>query len=148
MTTLVNVPIEYQTIDNTKSNKYWLAYFRKSYEEFNGVSTSSMKKQFYTLEEQIERYSTNLAYWYIQLEMDKKESNVKYLKDVQPKDVFIKSQIVRLMNIIRNIFPSNITPLIHQQAIDIKHNTLKEYKQEYFTPPEVVDIINKMIEVS
>ena len=66
-----NIPITRHFIKDTESNKYWLDYFRKSYEEFTGVSTATIKKQFYTLEEQIERYSINLAYWYIQLEMEK-----------------------------------------------------------------------------
>ena len=124
---LIDVPIERQSIDDTKSNRYWLDYFRKSYETFTSASTTNVKKQFYTLEEQMERYSKNLAYWYIQLEMEKSEINVKYAKDIQPKKVFIKSQIVRLMEIIKDIFPSTITPLVHQKAVAIKNNTLKEY---------------------
>ena len=55
MSILVNVPIERQIIKNTKSNKYWLEYFRKSYEEFTGISTATIKKELYTLEESIER---------------------------------------------------------------------------------------------
>ena len=119
-----NIPIERQLIEDTKSNKYWLDYFRKSYEEFTGISTATIKKQLYTLEEQIERYSINLAYWYIQLEIEKTESNVKYPKGIQPKRMFIKSQIIRVINIIKDIFPSNITPTIHKKAIDIKNNNV------------------------
>ena len=48
---LIDVPIERQIIKDTKSNKYWLGYFRKSYEQFTGVSTATLKKQLYTLEE-------------------------------------------------------------------------------------------------
>ena len=73
----------------------------------------------------MERYSINLAYWYIQLEIEKTESHVKYSKGTQPKSVFIKSQIIRLMNIIKDIFPSNISPSIHQTAIDIKEHHKK-----------------------
>ena len=65
MIRIVNIPIERQRIKDTKSNKYWLAYFRKSYEQFTGVSTATIKKELYTLEETMERYSINLAYWYI-----------------------------------------------------------------------------------
>ena len=126
MSILVNVPIERQIIKNTKSNKYLLEYFRKSYEEFTGISTATIKKELYTLQESIERYSINLAYWYIQLEMEKTESNVKYSKGIQPKSMFIKSQIVRLINIIKDFYPSNITTTIHKKAIDIKNNLNKE----------------------
>ena len=126
MIRIVNIPIERQRIKDTKSNKYWLDYFRKSYEEFTGVSTATIKKELYTLEEQIERYSINLAYWYIQLEMEKTESNIKYSKGIQPKSMFIKSEIIRIMNIIKDIFPSNITTTIHKNAIDIKNNNLNK----------------------
>ena len=126
MIRIVNIPIERQRIKDTKSNKYWLDYFRKSYEEFTGVSTATIKKELYTLEETIEMYSTNLAYWYIQLEMEKTESNVKYSKGIQPKSMFIKSQIVRLINIIKDFYPSNITTTIHKKAIDIKNNHLNK----------------------
>ena len=77
---LINVPIERQIIKNTTSNKYWLEYFRKSYEQFTGVSTATLKKQLYTLEEQMERYSLNLAYWYIQLEMEKNRTAYEIFK--------------------------------------------------------------------
>ena len=126
MIRIVNIPIERQRIKDTKSNKYWLDYFRKSYEEFTGISTATIKKQLYTLEEQIERYSINLAYWYIQLEIEKTESNVKYPKGIQPKSMFIKSQIIRVINIIKDIFPSNITPTVHKKAFDIKNNNLNK----------------------
>ena len=125
MIRIVNIPIERQRIKDTKSNKYWLDYFRKSYEQFTGVSTATIKKQLYTLEEQIERYSLNLAYWYIQLEMEKTESNVKYPKGIESKSIFIKSQIVRLINIIKDYHSSNITKTIHKNAIDIKNNYFK-----------------------
>ena len=123
MVRIVNVPTERQIIKDTKSNKYWLGYFRKSYEQFTGISTATIKKQ----EEQIERYSMNLAYWYIQLEMEKTVSNVKYSKGIQPKSMFIKSQIIRIINIIKDIFPSNLTPTIHQKAIDINNNNVVNY---------------------
>ena len=118
-----NVPITRHLIEDTETNKYWLDYFREGYEQYTGVSTTTIQKQLYTLEEQVERYSRTLAYWYIQLEMEKTEPHVNYPNDIQPKSEFIKSQIVRLMNIIRDIFPSNITPTIHQKALDIKNNT-------------------------
>ena len=123
MNILVNVPLERQLIEDTKTNRYWLDYFRESYEQFIGVSTATIKKQLYTLEEQIERYSKNLAYWYIQLELEKTESHVNYPNDIQPKSEFIKSQITRLLNIIKDIFPPIIPPTIHEKAIDIKNNT-------------------------
>ena len=126
MSILVNIPITRHFIKDTESNKYWLDYFRKSYEEFTGVSTATIKKQFQTLEEQIERYSLNLAYWYIQLEIEKTESNVKYPKGIESKSMFIKSQIVRLINIIKDYHSSNITKTIHKNAIDIKNNLNKE----------------------
>ena len=126
MVRIVNVPTERQIIKDTNSNRYWMAYFRKSYEEFTGVSTATIKKKFYTLEEQIERYSINLAYWYIQLEMEKTESNVKYPKGIESKSIFIKSQIVRLINIIKDYHSSNITKTIHKNAIDIKNNNLNK----------------------
>ena len=50
MSILVNIPTERQLIEDTKSNKYWLDYFRKSYEQYTGVSTTTIKKQLYTLE--------------------------------------------------------------------------------------------------
>jgi len=123
MSILVNVPIVRQLIEDTNSNRYWLDYFRTSYEEFIGVSTATIKKQLYTLEEQVEKYSRNLAYWYIQLELEKTESHVNYPNDIQPKNEFIKSQITRLLNIIKDIFPSVVPPTIHEKAIDIKNNT-------------------------
>ena len=126
MIRIVNIPIERQRIKDTKSNKYWLDYFRKSYEEFTGVSTATIKKELYTLEESIERYSINLAYWYIQLEMEKTESNVKYPKGIESKSIFIKSQIVRLINIMKDHHSSNITKTIHKNAIDIKNNNLNK----------------------
>ena len=138
MVRIVNVPIERQIIKDTKSNRYWLEYFRKSYEQFTGVSTATIGKQLYTREESIERYSINLAYWYIQLEMEKTEStpqglisrakldesNVKYSEGIEPKSVFIKSQIVRLINIIKDYHPSLTSRTIHQRAMDIKNNYL------------------------
>ena len=126
MVRIVNVPTERQIIKDTKSNKYWLAYFRKSYEEFTGVSTATIKKELYTLEEQIERYSLNLAYWYIQLEIEKTESNVEYPKGIESKSMLIKSQIVRLINIIKDYHSSNISKTIHKNAIDIKNNNLNK----------------------
>ena len=66
-----NVPITRLLIEDTETNKYWLYYFREGYEQYTGVSTTTIKKQLYTLEEQVERYSRTLAYWYIQLEMEK-----------------------------------------------------------------------------
>ena len=113
-----NVPITRHLIEDTETNKYWLDYFREGYEQYTGVSTTTIKKQLYTLEEQVESYSRTLAYWYIQLDMEKTEPHVNY-----PKSEFIKSQIVRSMNIIKDIFPSNITPTIHQKALDLKNNT-------------------------
>ena len=101
-----------------------MEYFRKSFEDFTGISSAAIGKQLYTLEESMERYSINLAYWYIQLEMEKTEPNVKYSKGIQPKSMFIKSQIIRIINIIKDIFPSNLTPTIHQKAIDIKNNNV------------------------
>ena len=125
MIRIVNIPIERQRIKDTKSNKYWLDYFRKSYEGFIGISTATIHKQLYTVEEQIERYSENLAFWYIQLEIDKTESNVKCPKGIEPRSVFIKSQIIRLINIIKDYHTSNITKTIHKNAIDIKNNYFK-----------------------
>ena len=119
-----NIPITRHFIKDTESNKYWLDYFRKSYEKFTGISTATIKKQLYTLEEQIERYSINLAYWYIQLEMEKTESNVKYSKGIEPKSVFIKSQIIRLINMIKDYHSSLTSRTIHQRAMDIKNNYL------------------------
>ena len=69
MTKIIRVPIEKHMIENCKSNKFWFGYFSKSYEQIMGVSTTNIKIKFYTLEEQMERYARNLAYWYIQLEM-------------------------------------------------------------------------------
>ena len=63
MNILINVPIERQLIEDTKTNRYWLDYFRESYEQFTGVSTTTIKRKLYTLEEQVEKYSRNLAYW-------------------------------------------------------------------------------------
>ena len=97
-----------------KSNKLWLGYFRKSYKQF--MRTAPI--------ENVERYSRNLAYWYIQLEMEKTEPKMNYLKNVEPKRKFIKSEIIRLMNRIRNIFSSDILPTINQRAMDIKNNYL------------------------
>ena len=126
MVTIVNIPIERQFIKDTKSNKYWLDYFRKSYETFTGISTATVHKELYTLEEQIERYSESLAFWYIQLEIDKTESSIKYPKDIESKRMFIKSQIVRLLNIMKDYHSSNITATIHKNAIDIKNNHLNK----------------------
>ena len=130
MTIIVNIPTARHIIKNTNSNRYWLKYFRKSYEQFTGVSVpsigitpASLKKEYYTLDEQVERYSINLAYWYIQLKMDKTESNVKYSEGIEPKSVFIKSRIVELINIIKDYHPS-LTSQVHQIAMDIKNNYL------------------------
>ena len=124
MTIIVNIPTERHIIKNTNSSKYWLKYFRKSYEQFTGVSTATIKKDLYTWEEQLERYSINLAYWYIQLEMEKTKSNVKYSKGIEPKSVFIKSQIIRLINMIKDYHSSLTSRTIHQRAMDIKNNYL------------------------
>ena len=125
MRQLVNIPITRHFIKDTESNKYWLDYFRKSYEKFTGISTATIHKQIYIVEEQIERYSESLAFWYIQLEIDKTESNVKCPKGIEPRSVFIKSQIIRLINIIKDYHSSNITKTIHKNAIDIKNNYFK-----------------------
>ena len=111
------------------------------------VSTNNLQQQFYTLEEQIERYSRNLAYWYIQLEMDGK-GKYKQLKHIQPKETFIKSQIIRLMNTTKQIFPPDVPTLVHQMAVDIKNSTLNEQMNthtEFFTPPEIKHLMYKSV---
>ena len=37
----------------------------------------------------------------------------------------VSQQIIRVINIIKDIFPSNISPSIHQTAIDIKEHHKK-----------------------
>ena len=122
-----------------------MGYYRKNYEQFIGISTKSLEQQFYTLEEQVERYSRNLAYWYIQLEMDCR-TKFKHPKHIQPKETFIKSQITRLMNTIKNIFPPDLPTLVHEMAVHTKHNILNEARhahKEMFTPPAIIDFINQ-----
>jgi len=53
MTKIIHVPIENHILD-TYDFKYFADYFRKSYEEFMGVSTKEIKYNIYTLEEQID----------------------------------------------------------------------------------------------
>jgi len=79
MEIIINVPIEEHMIEPTKSNKYWIGYFSKSYEQFIDVSTSNIQRGCFTLEEQIERYSRNLAYWNIQLEILDNKKNTEHL---------------------------------------------------------------------
>ena len=124
MTIIINIPIDRHRIKPTKSNKYWVEYFRKSFEQFTGVSTATIKKGFYTLDEQLERYSISLAYWYIQLKMEKIESNVKYSEGIEPKSEFIKSRILALINVIKDYYPCIVSCTIHQRAMDIKNNYL------------------------
>ena len=126
-----NVPTERHIIKDTKSNKYWLKYFRKSYEQFTsvstttiGVSTATINKEYYTLDEQVERYSISLAYWYIQLKIEKTESIINYPEGIEPKSEFIKSQIIRLINVIKDYHPCITSRTIHQRAMDIKNNYL------------------------
>ena len=131
MTIIVNIPTVRHIIKNTNSNRYWLKYFRKSYEQFTGVSvpsigitTATLKKEYYTLDEQVERYSISLAYWYIQLKMEKTESIINYPEGIEPKSEFIKSQIIRLINVIKDYHPCITSRTIHQRAMDIKNNYL------------------------
>ena len=56
--------------------------------------------------------------------MEKTESNVKYPRGIQPKSMRIKSQSIRVINIIKDIFPCNLTPTIHKKAIDTKNNNV------------------------
>ena len=56
MTKIIRVPIENHILD-THEFKYFADYFRKSYEQFMGVSTNEIKYNLYTLDEQIDRYA-------------------------------------------------------------------------------------------
>ena len=116
MTKVIQVPIEDHILNNYDF-KHFADYFRKSYEEFMGVSTKEIIYNIYTLEEQIERYSKNLTFWFIQLD---KIIGGKNTKNKIIKIRFIKSQINRLMNTIANIFPGNIPDLIHEKALNMK----------------------------
>ena len=126
MTIIVNIPTERHIMEDTKSNKYWFKYFHKSYEQFTGVLTTTIKKKYYTLDEQVERYSISLAYWYIQLKIEKTESNIKYPEGIEPKSEFIKSRIVALINVIKDYHPCITSRTIHQRAMDIKNNYLNK----------------------
>ena len=66
MTRIIRVPIENHILD-THEFKCFADYFRKSYEEFMGVSTNEIKYNIYTLDEQIDRYAKNITFWYLQL---------------------------------------------------------------------------------
>ena len=99
MTKIIKVPIEDHILD-TYEFKYFVDYYRKSYEEFIGVSTSEIKYNIYTIEEQIDRYAKNLTFWYLQLDemIDSKKHKNKIIKMR-----FIKSQINILMNTINDL---------------------------------------------
>ena len=138
MTIIVNIPTERHIMEDTKSNKYWFKYFEKSYEQFTGVLTTIKKRKCYTLDEQVERYSIFLAYWYIQLNIEKTESTpqglisrakldesiINYPEGIEPKSEFIKSRILALINVIKDYYPCIASRTIHQIAMDIKNNYL------------------------
>ena len=143
MVKVIYVPFEEHLVEPTKSNKYWLGYFSKSYEQFLGVSTTIINRQFYTLEEQMERYSRNLAYWYIQLETLGQKIH-RTPKHIEPKETFIISQIKRLHNTIEKLFQPDIIPVIKQMAADTKKHVLNG-NEEYFTPKKITQhIMNKI----
>jgi len=114
MTKLIKVPIENRILNKTDGKKF--EYFRKSYEDFMGVSTSVIKCNIYTLEEQIERYAKNLTFWYLQMA---KMVDYKH-KNKMNKILFIKSQVERLMNTIENIFPELVQQLVYEKANNMK----------------------------
>jgi len=120
-------------IENSKSNKFWIEYFSKSYEQFMGVSTTNIKLKIYTLEEQMAKYACNLAYWYIQLEMTDGNEKTKKHKHIEPKETFIKAQIRKLYDTIQNIFPPFVAPEIDRMKLKMKHwMKLETIKTHYF----------------
>ena len=114
MTKIIHVPIENHILD-TYDFRCFADYFRKSYEEFMGVSTNEVKYSIYTLEEQIDRYAKNISFWFIQLEKVKKT----YGKNKITKIRFIKSQLSRLINATEQIFPQNVPSLIQDKALNM-----------------------------
>lgn len=115
MTLIQVVPMENNFINNTKNNRYCMDYFRQNYESFMGIDSKDVSYQAYSLDDQIERYSKNIAFWYIQLDKVKKT----YGKNKIIKIKFIKEQILRFINSTQNIFPENVPHLIHQKALNM-----------------------------
>ncbi len=114
MTRLIKVPMRDHFLNTTDSKTF--EYFRKPYEDFMGVSTSVIKCNIYTLEEQIERYAKNLTFWYLQMA---KMVDYKH-KNKMGKILFIKSQVERLMNTIEHIFPELVQELVYEKANHMK----------------------------
>jgi len=56
MIRVANCPTERKRIKNAKPNRYWVEYFRESFEEFTGISSATIGSQLYTLEESMERH--------------------------------------------------------------------------------------------
>ncbi len=141
MTKVIIIEPETHMVKNTKSNQFWMEYFRKSYENFMEIDTTHFEIQVYTLEEQVERYSKNLAYWFIQLESDKQhKSKIKQLQ----KEQFIKLQIKNLQDLSKNIFPPDVPELVEYNTNHIINEHLNTNKQ-YFTPPEIQNYINQQL---
>ena len=129
MAKIIHVPIEEHMVEPTQSNKFCIGYFTKSYEKFMGVSTTNVKIKIYTLEQQMERYARNLAYWYIQLETMDENNNLGKYRHIEPKETFITAQIKRLYDIIENIFPPDVIPDVIEMSFDIKNNTLDDARK-------------------
>ena len=141
MTKVIIIAPETHMVKNTKSNKFWMEYFRKSYEQFMDIDSTNFEIKGYTLEEQVERYSKNLAYWYIQFETNKPhKSKIKQLQ----KEQFIKLQIKNLQDLSKNIFPPDVPELVEYNTNQIINENLNTNKQ-YFIPPEIQNYTNQQL---
>ena len=112
------VPMENNFINNNKNYRNCMEHFRESYESFMGIDSENHSYQAYTLDEQIERYSKNIAFWYIQLDKIKNSYGKNSNKLLKVK--FIKEQILRLINNSHDVFPDDVPSLIHENALNMK----------------------------
>ena len=58
--------------NNSKHNRCCVEYFRKTYENVMCIDSKVVSYRACTLDEQIERYSKHITFWYIQLDKWKK----------------------------------------------------------------------------
>ena len=114
MTHIIKVPPP--IIENNKNNKYCLEYFRKDFENFTGTDTNNYNYNVYEIDEQIERYSKNLAFWYLQLDKCKQTNGNNKLIKIK----FIKEQILRIINTSKTIFPDDVPSLVNEKAMLLK----------------------------
>ena len=99
-------------IKKTSIKKY-IDFYRNEYEDYMNVNSNDTTYKYFTLEEQIERYSKHYSFWLIK----KDELKHNNYKDKNNREKFIQMEIVRTLNTIQNMFPNDVVLKINCLAI-------------------------------